>query len=91
MFEEAMTEGWEVETKEEDGDEVEEGRLGRGRLEDGFEYRGWVDEEMAIVSTERVVGFEGVCEDGEEMTIERRNAMEGKRDSVGRALFWNEF
>ena len=89
MFERAMMERWGVEDEEGDGDdeEEEEGRYGVERLEDGFEYRGWVDDEMATVSTEGVEG------DGQEIEIgiERRNAMEGKRDSVGRALFWNKF
>ena len=87
MFEGAMM--------EEDGDENEESRYGMGRLEDGFEYRGWVDEEMAVVDTEgvegEVMGREIVHQDEEEMKIERRNAMEGNRNSVGRAIFWNEF
>jgi len=95
MFEGAIMEGWGVDIKEGGGDEVEEGRSGAGRLEDGFEYRGWVDEEMAIVSTKDVEGgvveSEIVHQDEEEVEIESRNAMEGKRDSVGRALFWNNF
>ena len=99
MFEGAMMEGWGVDIEEGDEDENVEGRHGAGRLEDRFEYRGWVDEEMAAVRTEGVegdvVGQKSVCEDEKKVEIgtedESRNAMEGDRNSVGRALFWNKF
>jgi len=97
MFEGAIMEGWGFDIEQGNEDEDEEAKHCVGRLEDGFEYRGWVDEEMATVSTEavegHVVGRVHVCkyEKEVEIGIERRNAMEGKRDSVGRALFWNKF
>jgi len=96
MFEGAMMEEWGVEKKEGDEYETEMVRYGGGRLEDGFEYRGWVDEEVAIVGAKGVEGevvrCEDVCENEKEVEIEieSRNAMEGNRNSVGRALFWNK-
>ena len=90
MFEGAMMEEWGFEIREGDEYSAEEGTHGVRRLQDGFECQGWVDEEMATVSTEGTKGMEG---DGQKIEIETesRNAMEGNRNSVGRALFWNKF